>query len=56
MKKEHILLLCCPKCQGDLDLKILEEKSHDIITGTLLCKRCNTEYAIKDSIPHMVYP
>lgn len=54
MKKEHVKLLCCPYCKGDLILEIMEEDEKEIITGKLSCRKCRKEYEIKKGIPTMI--
>ncbi|KAA0005615.1 MAG: Trm112 family protein, partial [Thermoplasmata archaeon] len=31
MKKEHVKLLICPYCHGELDLKIMKDSEDEII-------------------------
>ncbi len=54
MKKEHVELLICPYCHGELDLTILEERNDEIIEGVLKCRNCRKEYEIKEGIPRML--
>ena len=54
MKKELMDILCCPKCKGDLDLKIKKEEKNEIIMGSLICKKCNTLYTIEEGIPNLL--
>ncbi|RLD42227.1 MAG: Trm112 family protein [Bacteroidetes bacterium] len=54
MKKEHIKLLICPYCHGELELTITKEKNDEIIEGSLKCKNCGKEYEIKEGIPKML--
>ena len=56
MKKELMHILACPVCKSSLELKITEEKEGEVITGSLLCKKCNHTYAITDSIPNLLPP
>ncbi len=41
--KELLKILCCPSCQGDLELK---EKD-----SNLVCVSCSKKYLVKDEIP-----
>ena len=54
MKKDKINILCCPTCKSDLKLDIKKEENGEIITGSLICKKCNCEYLIIDSIPDLL--
>ncbi|MEM1514379.1 MAG: Trm112 family protein [Candidatus Thermoplasmatota archaeon] len=54
MKKEHVKLLCCPYCKGNLILEIKEEDEKEIVSGKLKCKNCKKEYEIKKGIPIMI--
>ncbi len=55
MKRDLIEILCCPVCKGDLELKVREEEE-EIITGELICKKCNVEYPIIEGIPNLLSP
>ena len=54
MKKEHINILCCPYCYGNLTLKIQKSNEKEIIDGQIICKACNKIYMIKEGIPTMI--
>lgn len=56
MKKELMDILACPVCKGELELTIEEEKDEEVITGSLLCRKCNEKYPINDSIPNLLPP
>jgi uncharacterized protein YbaR (Trm112 family) len=56
MKQELMDILACPKCKGDLELKIEEEKEGEIITGVLKCAACGIDYPIEDAIPNLLIP
>lgn len=49
-------ILACPVCKGDLELKIDEEKDGEVISGTIICKKCGEKYPIEDGIPNMLPP
>lgn len=55
MKRDLMEILCCPVCKGNLELKVIEEEE-EIITGELICKKCNTIYPIKEGIPNLLPP
>ena len=46
LKPELLEILCCPRCQGDLDYKADKQ--------TLTCKSCGHVYQVKDDIPIML--
>jgi uncharacterized protein YbaR (Trm112 family) len=54
MKKDIIDILCCPNCKGELELNISKEENDDIIEGTFTCKKCKSNYPIKDGIPNLL--
>ncbi|MBO8181512.1 MAG: methytransferase partner Trm112 [Archaeoglobus sp.] len=56
MKKDLMEILACPVCKGDLELKIDEEKDGEVISGTIICKKCGEKYPIEDGIPNMLPP
>ena len=44
--KELLKILACPKCKGDLEY--IEEPE------SLVCKKCDKVYEIKDGIPILI--
>jgi len=56
MKRELMDILACPVCKQPLELTITEEKDGEVITGSLLCQKCNHTYPITDSIPNLLPP
>jgi uncharacterized protein YbaR (Trm112 family) len=56
MKPKLMDILACPVCKGSLKLDVVEEKDGDVITGSLLCPKCNYSYPIRDSIPNLLPP
>ena len=56
MKKELMDILACPVCKGELELTVGEEKDDEVISGSLLCGKCNEKYPINDSIPNLLPP
>jgi uncharacterized protein YbaR (Trm112 family) len=54
MKKDMIDILCCPKCKGNLDLKIEKEEKNEIIQGIFSCKKCKNNYKIDEGIPNLL--
>ncbi len=49
-------ILVCPVCKGDLKLNAEKADEEEIITGSLLCLKCDTEYPIEDAIPILLPP
>lgn len=49
-------IIVCPVCKGSLELTVTEKDGDEIISGTLLCKKCNYLYRIKESIPNLLPP
>lgn len=56
MKRELMDILACPLCKGSLELKIIEEKEGEVVTGSLFCQKCDQSYPITDSIPNLLPP
>ena len=56
MKKELMEILVCPVCKGDLELKIEAEEEEEVVTGSLVCHRCDETYPIDDAIPNLLPP
>ncbi len=56
MKKELMDILACPVCKGELELKVEAEKEDEVVTGSLVCHRCNETYPIEDTIPNLLPP
>lgn len=56
MKRELMDILACPVCKQPLELTINEEKDGEVITGSLLCRKCNHTYPVTDSIPNLLPP
>lgn len=54
MREKTLEILCCPVCRGELELIGAKKKGEEIIAGTLKCRKCGKEYAIKDGIPDLV--
>ncbi|MCQ4153829.1 MAG: Trm112 family protein [Archaeoglobales archaeon] len=54
MRRSLLDILACPKCKSDLELEVLEENEQEIITGKLICKKCNVFYPIEDGIPNFL--
>ncbi|MEK7818717.1 MAG: Trm112 family protein [Bacteroidota bacterium] len=46
LSKDLLEILCCPKCKGELNYKLEENK--------LICKNCNEDYSVVDDIPIML--
>lgn len=51
MYKEHVKILACPKCKGNLELF---GEGEFVENGSLECKKCNVSYEILNGIPRFV--
>ena len=49
-------ILACPMCKGELELKVINEESEEVVTGELVCHQCDETYPIEDSIPNLLPP
>ncbi len=56
MKLDLMEILACPMCKGTLELKIETQEGDEVVTGALLCAKCNETYPITDSIPNLLPP
>ena len=56
MKKELMEILACPVCKGELELKVEVETGDEVVTGSLVCHRCDETYPIDDAIPNLLPP
>ncbi|MEM4620636.1 MAG: methytransferase partner Trm112 [Desulfurococcaceae archaeon] len=54
MRRSLLDILACPKCKSDLDLEVFEEDQNEIISGKLICRKCNVSYPIEDGIPNLL--
>lgn len=56
MKKSFAALLCCPSCQGPLDLHADDDPARpdDVASGLLRCPRCSHDWSIRGGIPRFV--
>ncbi|OQW92021.1 MAG: hypothetical protein BWK78_02930 [Thiotrichaceae bacterium IS1] len=56
MKDTLLHLLCCPICQGDLQIHATTNISSDdhVMEGHLQCSSCNAHYPIVRGIPRFV--
>lgn len=56
MKEELMDILCCPLDKHELELEVEKREDEEIISGTLVCPECGTEYPIEDGIPNLLPP
>ncbi|MEH1901394.1 MAG: methyltransferase domain-containing protein [Nostoc sp.] len=55
MKKTLLSILACPCCQGQIELKPKETiENGEVISGTLQCLNCWTEFSIYQGVPCML--
>ena len=49
-------IIVCPVCKDELELTVTDEKEGEIISGALICRKCNHTYPIEDTIPNLLPP
>ncbi len=49
-------LLCCPMCQGQLDLRVMRSRGPEVLSGLLACRRCGQAYPIIGGVPDLLPP
>ena len=49
-------ILACPVCKGELRLTVEAEEGDEVVTGSLVCPKCDETYPIDDSIPNLLPP
>ncbi len=54
MKPAALRFLVCPPCQADLELGIGRQQGAEVMEGSLRCRQCGAEYAIRRGIPRFV--
>jgi uncharacterized protein YbaR (Trm112 family) len=54
LKRDTVLLLACPECLSDLELKVEREVKGDVKEGLLVCKVCNRKYPISKGVPNFI--
>ena len=55
MKKSLMNILACPMCKSSpLELRVTKENEREVVSGTILCKKCGLSYPIEDGIPNML--
>jgi len=54
VNKDYYRYLCCPKCEGDLDMHIAAEDDQGVKDGDLTCRDCGLVYPIVEYIPRFV--
>jgi len=56
VKRDLMNILACPLCKGALELRVDRENEREIVSGALLCHKCEVDYPIEDTIPNMLPP
>jgi len=51
LKPGLLSFICCPDCHGPFSLSSDVADGAEIISGTLACPQCKTEYAVIDGLP-----
>ena len=54
MKKETLLLICCPNCKHELILNERQNSGDEVVNGVLECSSCGKSYDITEGVPRMV--
>jgi ubiquinone/menaquinone biosynthesis C-methylase UbiE/uncharacterized protein YbaR (Trm112 family) len=55
MRVEHLSLLCCPACRGDLECSQVVAGDRERVTeGSLRCRGCQKEYPVSGGVPRFV--
>lgn len=54
MKPRLRELLVCPRCKGELGLRVDELRDDDVVTGSLTCRPCGGSYPVAAGIPRFV--
>mgnify|MGYP001165454050 FL=1 len=49
-------ILACPVCKGELELRVEAEEGDEVVTGSLVCQKCDETYPIDDAIPNLLPP
>ena len=62
MRTDLLDIIACPLCKGELDLQATEIAAEgsrvagEVLTGTLICERCDERYPITGGIPNLLPP
>jgi len=51
MKESLLKTIVCPYCKKEFELNTLYKKDNEIITGELICNKCDRHYSIIEGIP-----
>ncbi|WKZ19241.1 MAG: methyltransferase domain-containing protein [Candidatus Jettenia sp. CY-1] len=51
MKKSLLDIICCPECLETFSLLHTIEKGNEVISGSLFCRKCNSQYPVLDGLP-----
>ena len=54
MKRDLLDILACPEDKSPLTLTETASDGDEVVSGTLTCTQCGTEYPIEDSIPNLL--
>jgi SAM-dependent methyltransferase/uncharacterized protein YbaR (Trm112 family) len=53
MRDALMQYLACPRCGGELSLEVMAKEGEIIVTGTLVCRACETVYPVIAGVPRM---
>ena len=51
MKIKLLRYLCCPQCKSDFKVLVNKKIGEEIISGFLVCKKCQRKYPVIRGIP-----
>ena len=56
MRLQSVDYLCCPACNGTLELSTEKVLEAEVIRGTLECCQCKRCFDITDGLPNLIFP
>lgn len=56
MRLDSMDYLCCPACNGELQLTAEKQTGTEIMQGTLGCLSCERHFEIKEGLPNLIFP
>ena len=56
MRLEAMDYLCCPSCNGSLEISATETVEAEAMSGALECRQCKRRFEIQDGMPDLNFP